>query len=322
MLGVAGAYRCAHNAPRCLTLDAATLARRFEILTAALRGDAAGAQLSVRRAPGLLFADANRYQAVHDALRSALFDHEDEEVDEEVEAVVARVMESVVRRAPSVVAGISPATLAVRVAFLREELGLDSERAARVVRARPVLLQLSVDRTLRPTLLWLARRLRLLEEEESETTPQRSLNELDRASRETLQKLVVAYPSVLGLSVKANLAPKLDALAAYAANDPHEARTLVNQLVLKCPSVLGYSLHARLIPRLETLRANGLEFAELAYFLTLTPLNFDAALAKRLESRAAPPNPRDKRQSTTQREDLLELAAGPRGSPSASASGS
>ena len=90
---------------------------------------------------------------------------------------------------------------------------------------------------------------------------------------------------MLGLSVAANLAPKLALLEAYAPS-----RAAAVRAVATCPALLGYARETRLRPRLDRLKSDGLPFSAIASLATAPDAAFEdrvVAMARRRAVEAA-----------------------------------
>ena len=268
------ALRVAEKAPRVLCLDAATLAARVNGLVASLGARAASD--ACYRHPELLLTSPDQLARLTDALGDEL-------------ALSARAAAGlgtlVATKAAKVANSVADAKLRQRLAFLRDELGLGVDRAAAVVSKRPQCLGLSVPGTLRTTCRFLAARLLGAPPLNASAPPEALDDVFDTRTRANLASLVASYPTVLGLSVDANLAPKLDALAAAAADSPgvDDGAAAAAAAVIACPALLGYSLDSRLRPRLEEMRLRGLPFVHITNLAQVPERLFLAKLEGRVE---------------------------------------
>ena len=257
-----------------LCLDAATLAARVNGLVASLGARAASD--ACYRHPELLLTSPDQLARLTDALGDEL-------------ALSARAAASlgtlVATKAAKVANSVADAKLRQRLAFLRDELGLGVDRAAAVVSKRPQCLGLSVPGTLRTTCRFLAARLLGAPPLNASAPPEALDDVFDTRTRANLASLVASYPTVLGLSVDANLAPKLDALAAAAADSPgvDDGAAAAAAAVIACPALLGYSLDSRLRPRLEEMRLRGLPFVHITNLAQVPERLFLAKLEGRVE---------------------------------------
>lgn len=103
-----------------------------------------------------------------------------------------------------------------------------------------------------------------------------------------LRAIVLAFPSVLGLSVEANLRPKLAFLAEALGSSPAELRVHI----ARCPLVLGTSLEKSLVPNVSAWRAALLEAGHSddaeAQFRTMVEKNGLRVLTASYEKRTRP----------------------------------
>jgi mTERF len=121
-----------------------------------------------------------------------------------------------------------------RVGYLRYELGLGGSQVKRVLYQSPQLMGLAFD-TLRDKVAFLQESLQL--------------------SPSELRTVVAGMPTLLVLSPRTNLQPKLDYLLASFGG----SNELVRQAVVRLPTLLGYSLENRIQPRMDRILAAGLD---------------------------------------------------------------
>jgi mTERF len=121
-----------------------------------------------------------------------------------------------------------------RVGYLRYEIGLGGSQVKRVLYQSPQLTGLAFD-TLRDKIAFLHESLQL--------------------SPSELRTVVAGMPTLLVLSPRTNLQPKLDYLLASFGG----SNELVRQAVVRLPTLLGYSLENRIQPRMDRILAAGLD---------------------------------------------------------------
>ena len=91
-----------------------------------------------------------------------------------------------------------------------------------------------------------------------------------------LDKIVVAYPPLVGCSFKDNIKPKLDSLRS----ELHLTDKELAKIALKHPPLLSYSLERRYAPRIGACKEAGIDPRWVLKTICLNDAKFHTALAR------------------------------------------
>lgn len=173
------------------------------------------------------------------------------------------------------------------VGYLRYELGLDAAGVKRVLYQAPQIFGLNTEENLKPKVEFLQQFVT----EETDSSGNKD-KEDEEEQQQVTRRLILGMPTVLNLSVGANLRPKLEYLKnALVLPEQHytspgaDGKSL-RETLLSAPALLGYSLDKRIRPRMEKIIDAGIPAASITTGITMTEAKFQKWLQGRVKSKS------------------------------------
>jgi len=173
-----------------------------------------------------------------------------------------------------------------RIGYLRFELSLEANAIRRILYQCPQIVSLgqeNLEHTVDFLLQAVAPGASLQSKSSSSSSSSTAANEVDdRDALAIVQILIAGLPTLLGLSIDKNLAPKVEYLRAILGQDE------LSSALLRMPALLGYSLQNRIQPRLERMMSAKVPPGKITVAITLKEDAFEQWLQRQIRNLQKP----------------------------------